>query len=126
MNDLTRRVVEQAVRNHRAKALNDSTEFAWIVEDEYWLEIMSEFGWKIKKRAIDLWHQFHPEHFDPNGFLMYYDIELSDIATRAITRRVENDPKYRLDDYGDYHIQLADKLRRKARAKVTENQLELF
>ena len=114
MNELTRCLVIETAKKHKRVAANDSDRFMQLVRNYYWDHITSNYGVPIQERAFRLWRQFHPEHFDEEGYLNDYepeifDIELaiSEIVMRALDRMIARSQDLRLDDWGDLHITIA-------------------
>jgi len=114
MNDLTRQLVAETAKKHKSLARAGGFQFDSKVMSAHWNYLLIEFGIDLKARALRLWEQFHPEQFE-DGFLkthnnQVYDIEirLSEKVKRVMLRKIEREPELNLDNWGDYHQQIAN------------------
>ena len=115
MNALTKKIVDDAIREHPSQAKRGGWALESIIEREHWNYLVGSVGVEKKERALRLWRACHPEHFE-DGYLMtynaqVYDVEiwLSGIAVRAMEREIACRPELQLsDDWRDYARMMAE------------------
>ena len=108
MNELTRKLVVQTARQYPRSAKLNSDAFLSKLQFAYADYIATELLIPLKFRALKLWQNFHPEHFD-DGFLDNWEIEeaISLRVERITDFTIRNRPELQLDDYGDLPRQVA-------------------
>lgn len=121
MNDLTRRIVTEVAKQNKSAAQKGGFRFDGLVMSAHWNAVILSHGVDLKARALRLWHTWHPDHFDDDGFLRDYIPSLGDLeicisnrVENVLVRKVNRDPDLRLDDWGD----LAE--------RIASPQMELF
>jgi len=113
MNELTRQLVIQTARRNPKEAIENGIAFLSKLQIAHNAHVSFDLLIPLRKRATALWKQFHPEHFDEEGFLDNWEIEeaLSKRINRIAERICErsNSP-HNLSGYGDFPKQIASPL----------------
>lgn len=120
MNKITRRATIAALEIHGKKEDLQTSDFRFLVNETYRLEILARFEKNYFTRARHLWKVFHPQDFDAEGnaldftpFAFERFVRLHHIALRVINRKVKRDPALRLEKCEDP-------------LKLTDYQMRLF
>lgn len=106
MNELTKRMVVQAVKKNRASA-KSGRGFEFHVINEHWDYCIDKFGVDIKQGLLDELEETNPEYFE-DGLIKDYlpqvydlDLELSHKTVKLLRQKIAETPALQLDDWGD-------------------------
>ena len=109
MNEITRALVIETAKKHKASAKKNEYDFYHLVKTAHWDHMVATFGVRFYFRFCHLLALFRPEFFDKDGhirefadFVFDLDKQISLRVASLIDRKIAREPECQFTpDWGD-------------------------